>query len=216
MKNFFEKVKSSAAKIDYIDKRNSIPHERRVSHMNDASIMEMFLKRDENALKELKSKYEGLCCYIAGNILYRREDIEECVNSAYYDIWNKIPPEEPRDLKTYFCRIVKNKAIDRLKYNTARKRSSEYEVSLDELSECIPDRRGDDISAERLAAVISSFLRTQDELHRKVFVRRYWYGDSISKIAGYYNMNEKTVATYLFRTRKKLKEYLKKEGYVYG
>jgi len=49
-----------------------------------------------------------------------------------------------------------------------------------------------------------------------VFVRRYWYRDSVSKIAEYFDMNEKTVATYLFRTRKKLKEYLKKEGYVYG
>jgi hypothetical protein len=55
IEDFFEKVKYSASKIDYIDKRNSIPHERRVSHMNDASIMEMFLKRDENALKELTS-----------------------------------------------------------------------------------------------------------------------------------------------------------------
>ena len=184
--------------------------------MNDASIMELFRKRDENALKELKSKYDGLCCYIAGNILFRREDAEECVNSAYYDIWNRIPPEEPRDLKTYLCRIVKNKAIDRLKYNTARKRSSEYEVSLDELSECIPDRRGDDISAEKLAGLISSFLRTQDELHRKVFVRRYWYGDSVGDIAKRYGLNDNTAATYLFRTRKKLKTFLQKEGYDNG
>lgn len=184
--------------------------------MNDASIMELLRERDESALKELKNKYDGLCCYIAGNILPRREDIEECVNSAYYDIWNKIPSEEPQDLKTYLCRIVKNKAIDRLKYNRAQKRNSQYEVSLDELSECIPDSRGDDISAEKLAGIISCFLRTQDEIRRKVFVRRYWYGDSISKIAEFYDINEKTVATYLFRTRKKLKEYLKKEGYDYG
>ena len=75
---------------------------------------------------------------MAGNILSVHEDTEECVNSAYFDVWNKIPPESPNDLKTYLCRIVKNKAIDRLKYNSAAKRSPELTVSLDEISKCIP------------------------------------------------------------------------------
>ena len=93
--------------------------------MNDKSIIELFRNRDEQAITELKLKYDRLCCHIAGNILSQREDIEECINTAYYDIWNRVPPDEPDDLKTYLCRIVKNKAIDRLKYNTAAKRSKE-------------------------------------------------------------------------------------------
>ncbi|MCR4795139.1 MULTISPECIES: RNA polymerase sigma factor [Ruminococcus] len=181
--------------------------------MNDKSIIELFQKRNEQAIAELKLKYDRLCYHIAGTILSQRQDIEECINSAYYDIWSKIPPEEPDDLKTYLCRIVKNKAIDKLKYNSAAKRGPQLSVSLDELAECIPDRQQDDMSAQKLAEVISRFLRTQDERHRKIFVRRYWYGDSLSKIAEYFSMNEKTVATYLFRTRKKLKDFLKKEGF---
>ena len=209
---FCPKVKYLPAKIDYISKRDlNLP--KGGAHMNDKSIIELFRNRDEQAITELKLKYDRLCCHIAGNILSQREDIEECINTAYYDIWNRIPPDEPDDLKTYMCRIVKNKAIDRLKYNTAAKRSSQLSVSLDELAECIPDRQQDDMSAKKLAEVISRFLRTQDERHRKIFVRRYWYGDSLSKIAEYFGMNEKTVATYLFRTRKKLKEFLKKEGF---
>ena len=141
------------------------------------------------------------------------EDIEECVNSAYYEVWNKIPPEAPADLKSYLCHTVKNKALDRYKYNSAEKRSSIFTVSLDELAECIPDYREDSGEEKALAEAVSRFLRTQDELHRKVFVRRYWYGDSLAKIAGYYGIKEQTAATYLFRMRKKLKEYLKKEGY---
>ena len=89
-------------------------------------------------------------------------------------------------------------------------------VSLDELSECIPDGRSieDSVSAEQLGAAISSFLRSQPEKYRKVFVRRYWYSDTVEEIGKFYGMNEKTVATYLFRMRKKLKEYLQKEGYI--
>ena len=88
-------------------------------------------------------------------------------------------------------------------------------MSLDELSECIPDRNTDDLSAEKLASAISSFLHTQDEKSRKLFVRRYWYGDSLSEIAVLLGMKEKTAATCLFRTRKKLKAFLQKEGYYH-
>ena len=86
-------------------------------------------------------------------------------------------------------------------------------MSLDELAECIPAKAEEELSAKELAEAISRFLREQDEKHRKVFVRRYWYGDSLGRIAELFGMNEKTVATYLFRTRNKLKDFLRKEGY---
>lgn len=185
--------------------------------MNDSSIMELLCKRDEKGISELKVKYENLCFHIAGSILSQHEDIEECVNSAYFDIWNNIPPDNPNNLKIYLCRIVKNKAIDKLKYNSAEKRNSKFTLSLDELSECIPDNQNTiyDISEEKLGEIISRFLKAQNENQRKVFVRRYWYGESLSEIAKFYGMKEKTVATYLFRTRKKLKIFLQKEGYDY-
>ena len=183
--------------------------------MDDASIIELFRKRDEQAIAEMKRKYDKLCFYVAGNILSQHEDVEECVNSAYYEVWNNIPPDNPNDFKTYLCRIVRNIAINRLKYNSAEKRNPAFTVPIDEIAECVPSKSDDSISDDALADAISRFLRSQDEKHRKVFVRRYWYGDPISKIAEYYGMNEKTVATYLFRTRKKLKAFLQKEGYDY-
>jgi len=180
--------------------------------MDDLSIIELFRNRDEKAISELKAKYNRVCVNAAGSILSVREDIEECVNSAYYEIWNKIPPENPDCLKAYLCRIVRNIAVNKLRYNYAEKRNTKLTVSLDELSECIPDRDQDEISAEKLAAAISSFLRTQDEKHRKIFLRRYWYGDSLSEIAEFFDIKEKTAATILFRTRKKLKAFFAERG----
>lgn len=182
--------------------------------MDDASIIEMFRQRDEQAISEIKQKYDKICFYIAGNILSQYEDVEECVNSAYYEIWNNIPPNIPNDLKSYLCCIVRNIAIKRLKYNSAEKRNPKFTVSIEEISECVP--ANEDIYDDGLAETISRFLKSQSEKHRKVFIRRYFYGDSIAEIAKYYGMNEKTVATYLFRTRKKLKTFLQKEGYTYG
>lgn len=181
--------------------------------MNDEYIISLFRQRDEAAIAELDKRYGRLCSSIAGNILSQREDVEECVNSAYYALWSSFPDNEPDDIQAYLCRTVKNIAINKLKYNNSEKRNSQLTVSLDELAECIPDRDSDEAEAKHLAEAISRFLRTQDDLHQKLFVRRYWYGDSIGKIAGYYGIKEKTAATYLYRTRKKLKAFLEKEGY---
>ena len=184
--------------------------------MDDASIIKLLFERNEKAVEEMKHSYEKLCFYIAGNILSLKEDQEECVNSAYMDVWSSIPPNKPDNLKTYLCKLVKNCALNRKKYNTAAKRNPDFSVSLDELAECIPDGKSieEKITDEQLGRAISAFLRNQPEKYRKVFVRRYWYSETVEDIAEFYGMNAKTVATYLFRVRKKLKTYLQKEGYI--
>ena len=153
--------------------------------MDDASIIELFRERNE------------------------------CVNSAYYEIWNNIPPDDPNDFRSYLCRIMRNIAINRLKYNSAEKRNPQFTVSIDEIAEIVPSDDDQSVSDDVLADAFSRFLRSQDEKHRNVFIRRYWFGDSVSQIAELYGMKGKTVATYLFRTRKKLKAFLQKEGYDY-
>lgn len=183
--------------------------------MDDASIIDLFNKRDEQAISQMKSKYNRLCLYVTGNFLSSHEDMEECINSAYMEIWNKIPPECPDDLKLYLCRIVRNISINRLKYNTAEKRDTGMTVPIDELADCIPSDDDEAVSDDSLGEALNRFLRSQDEIKRKVFIRRYWYGDQVADIAKYYDLNEKTAATYLFRTRKKLKNFLQKEGYHY-
>lgn len=183
--------------------------------MNDSTIMELLWNRDEQAIAELKCKYEKLCFRVAGSILSCYEDAEECVNASYYAVWDTIPPQKPKGLGTYLCRLLKNIAISRVRYNTADKRSSDFSISLEELEQFIPDSSGveESVSASILGEKISRFLRTQPKKYRMIFVRRYWYSDSLTEIAELYEMNEKTVATYLFRTRKRLGEFLKKEGY---
>ncbi|MBR6622495.1 MAG: sigma-70 family RNA polymerase sigma factor [Ruminococcus sp.] len=183
--------------------------------MDDASIIKLIRERNEQAIAEMQRKYNRLCYYVASNILSQHEDIEECVNSAYYEIWDNIPPEDLNDFRSYLCRIVRNIALNRLKYNSAEKRNPQFTVSIDEISGIIPSGDGKSISEDVLADAISRFLRSQDEKHRNMFIRRYWFGDSLSQIAEYFGMKEKTVATYLFRTRKKLKAFLQKEGYDY-
>lgn len=184
--------------------------------MEDSEIIELLICRDEQAISEMKKKYEKICFHIAGKILSQHEDIEECVSEAYYSVWDSVPPKEISDLRLYLCRLVKNCAVNRLGYNTALKRRPEFLISLDELAECIPSDVDieESVDFSMLGAAVSRFLRSEKEKSRRIFIRRYWYCDSVSEIAEMFCISEKNAAVQLFRTRKRLKEFLQKEGYI--
>lgn len=183
--------------------------------MDDSSIIELFFNRDERAISEVKSKYGSVFAKTAAGLLNQKEDSEECINSALLALWNQIPPDRPNNLCAYACKIIKRKSINKLKHSLADKRNAGLTVSLTELEECFAkcEALEEAVSINALTKAINSFLRSQDEINRNIFIRRYWFNDSVSEIAMFYNLKESNVATRLFRTRKKLKEYLVKEGY---
>lgn len=150
---------------------------------------------------------------MAYNILGNAEDAEECVNDTLLSVWNAIPQTIPENLKAFVCRIARNTALKKLEYNTAEKRSPNAAVSLAELEEIIPDKRASsDDAGEKISEAISEFLLLQKPEIRRVFIRRYWFFDSVSDIAKRFSYSESKVKSMLFHTRKKLKNYLTKEG----
>lgn len=181
--------------------------------IDDSAITELFYKRDENAIAHAEQKYKKLCMRIAVNILTNEEDSEECVNDTLLGVWNSIPPAKPDDLRAYICRIARNTALKRLRFNHAEKRSLDKAVSLSEIEDIIPDEKiRPDISNEEIGKLISQFLEKQKPDSRKVFVRKYWFFDSIETIAREYSYSESKVKNILFRMRNKLRDYLEKEG----
>ncbi len=182
--------------------------------LDDRKIIELFYERSEQAITELSKKYGSVCERIANNILNNISDAEECVNSAYLGVWNSIPPENPESLAGYVCRIVRNLAIKRYHENTALKRNSFYDISLDELDECFASSSSaeDELEAKEVSEMINRFLMTLDKKDRTMFVRRYWFSDSIKEIAEKFRTSKHYVSVRLSRIRKALKKYLKKEG----
>lgn len=179
----------------------------------DSAIIELFYKRDENAIAHAERKYKKLCMRIAVNILTNEEDSEECVNDTLLGVWNSIPPAKPDSLRAYICRIARNNALKRLRFNNAEKRSLDKAVSLSEIEEIIPDEKlRPDISNEEIGKLISAFLEKQKPDTRKVFVRKYWFFDTIEDIARDYSYSESKVKNILYRMRNKLRDYLEKEG----
>lgn len=180
--------------------------------MDDAGIIALYFARDERAIEETAAKYGRLCFGIAKNILGSGEDSEECVNDTYLSVWNAIPPARPDNFPAYIGKIARNLSLKRLDFNTAEKRSPGVVVPLSELSEIVSPMALEPDGAE-LARAISDFLRGEKEPARSVFIRRYWFFDSVGDIAARYSFSESKVKSMLYHTRRRLKVYLGKAGF---
>ncbi len=180
--------------------------------MQDSEIVELYFQRDESAITETSAKYGAYCKSIAFNVLRDIFDAEECVNDTYHKAWCSIPPTRPTRLGAFLAKITRNLALDRYNKKNADKRGGQTAVSLDELSECIGTADSTGESLEELGAIISKFLKGEKEITRRLFVRRYFYEDSIKEIAKMHGMSEAAVKTALHRTRERLALYLRGEG----
>ena len=183
--------------------------------MDDREIIELYFNRDEAAIEESQKKYGDICKSLSLRILNSREDCEESVNDTFLKAWNTIPPENPKNLLSYLLMLCRGFSIDCLRRKSSAKRGGgEYELSVEELENCIPDGFADsEIEENLLKEAINTFLSKLPEKKRIVFMRRYWWFNSVSEIARDMNMSEGSVKMNLLRTREKLKDFLEKEGF---
>ena len=183
--------------------------------MEDREIIHLFFARDESALRALAQKYGRRLLTTARNILGSTTDAEESVNDTYLALWEAIPPREPNPLSGFVYKTGRNQALKRLRHRTADKRDSQYDLSLEELDGCIPTRcLEEDFEAKLLGQAIDRFLDTISRDSRILFLRRYWFGDSVKNLARHFSMTENAVSVRLNRTRNQLKTYLLKEGFL--
>lgn len=185
--------------------------------MEDEQIIALYWNRDEHAIQETERKYGTYCRSIARNILHSEEDSEECVNDTWLRTWNTIPPQRPGKLSAFLARITRNLAFDRFKAQNAQKRGGgEMEAVLEELGECV----GATASAEshyfakELSAAVNLFVRDLPEREGNIFMRRYFFTESMDQIGKRYGITVNNVTVILSRCRKKLREHLQKEGYT--
>jgi len=183
--------------------------------MEDLQIIELYFSRDEQAITETDRKYGKLCRSIVFGIVNNPEDTEECINDTYLGTWNSIPPSRPTNLSAFLCRIARNLSLKRLEYNKAMKRNPEVYASYSELENVIADDEIDPIiTDEHLGKIISRFLRGEKEDTRNIFLRRYWFFDSIGVIAEKYGFTESKVKNMLYHSKIRLRKYLQKEGVI--
>lgn len=182
--------------------------------MEDKQIIELYFQRNETAISETAAKYGAFCQKIAMNILSIREDAEECVNDTYHSVWNQIPPTNPDSFRSFLGRITRNLSISRFRSLRAKKRYAGMELMLSELEECIPTQNTVErtIESKELSLYINEWLTTLPEQETILFLRRYWYGDSVKDLAQKTNTTAAQMAQTMLRLRKSLKAYLMQKG----
>ena len=183
--------------------------------MEDKRIIELYWARNQEAISQTAEKYGNYCTAIARNILQNEEDAEECVNDTWLGAWNSIPPKRPEHLPGFLGKLTRYKAIDCWRSQHREKRGGcTILLALDEIAETIPasDSPGQEVMRKELAHTIDRFLDELPELERNAFLCRYWYFESISDIGRRFDFSYSKVKSILLRTRKKLRDFLKKEN----
>ena len=150
--------------------------------MDDQAIIDLYWDRSEEAIVQTDKKYGKYCFTIANRILENPDDSEECVSDTYMSAWNRMPPVRPQILSVFLGKITRNISVSRWRKQSAVK-------------------RGGGTVAVALAAE-----------ERNVFLKRYWYAESLGEIAAETGLSQSAVKSSLYRSRKKLGAVLKKEG----
>ena len=181
--------------------------------MDDSKIIELFFARNEDAIKHTDDTYGRRLFHLADNIVHNDQDAEESVNDTYMKAWDTIPPQRPEHFFAYIAKICRNFALKKIDWQKAKKRNAEVVTLTREMENCIPDTyRNMEADERELGRVLDAFLRTLTPENQMVFLRRYWYVDTIAEIAVRYGISESAVQMRLNRTRSKLAMYLAKEG----
>ena len=184
--------------------------------LDDNRIVELYFLRDETAIKQTSEKYGNRLRSLAYGIVNDQQTAEECENDTYMEAWNTIPPHEPRSyLYVFLARITRHISLNCCRDRSRLKRSAFICELSAEMEECIPapddvECRIDDMV---LREALTRFLYTLDEERRNIFIRRYWYLDSIAGISKRFALSQSKVKTMLFRIRSQMKNYFEREGY---
>ena len=181
--------------------------------MEDQEIIALYWARKEQAIRETETAYGGKLNALAYRIVNTHEDAQECVSDTYLAAWNTIPPQRPEYFFAYLAKICRNFCLGRLDWLNAAKRKAEVVTLTREMELCIPDRSNDRRrEGQELGELLNRFLGTISRENRMIFLRRYWFADSVEEIAHHYHFSQSKVKTSLYRTRNKLSAFLEKEG----
>lgn len=181
--------------------------------MNDSKIIELFFARNQDAIRHTDEVYGKRLLHLADRIVGNGQDAEESVSDTYMKAWDTIPPQRPEHFFAYLAKICRNFALKKVDWKNARKRSAEIVALTQEMESCIPDATREwETDAWELGQILDAFLRTLTPENQMVFLRRYWYADTVAEIAARYHIGESAVQMRLSRTKGKLAAYLAKEG----
>lgn len=183
--------------------------------MDEKQILHLLQCRNPEAIRHLSEAYGSYCRQIAKNILSNEQDVEECLNDTFLNVWNAIPPACPDNLGAYTAAVTRNLAFSRYRRDCAEKRGGgNIPLVLSELSDLVSRKPSPEQEMERkeLTQAMNEFIAALPHWKRYIFIHRYWYADSVADIARKVHRTQAYVSMTLTRLRRKLHDHLTERG----
>ncbi len=178
--------------------------------MKDSALVKRLRRGDTAALEEVIRTYTPYVSAIVARVLPGcREDWEEVTADVFLALWDNRDKVRTEQLRGYLGSIARNKAINRLR---ARRDHLPLEEDVLILEGDGPQQLAE---ARELALALRRALAALGDGQRELFVRHYYYGQTVADAAADMGVNLSTAKTWLRRGRETLKNTLEKEGYGY-
>ena len=174
--------------------------------MREERILQKLRQGDSEALEALMDRYIPYVSTIVWNILrfaMSREDAEEVVSDVFLEAWRQSGDIQPGFAKAWLGAVARNKAKNKL-------RSIGKDLPLEEDILEIPDEFTPATVAERAEEyrLVRQAMDQLGEPDHEIFLRHYYYTQTVSEISREMHLNPSTVKTKLSRGRARLKVLL--------
>lgn len=180
--------------------------------MEEGELIRRMKRGDPAALEALMDRDMAFACGVASTILRDApRDVEEVVSDSFLAVWDNAHKLVPGRVRGYLSTIVRNRAKNRLREIGRELPLEEDFLDLESSEEPGPAECLEQAERQALVAELLEALSVQD---RAIFLRHYYYGQTVAEIGTALAVNPSTVKVRLHRGRKKLKELLLKRGYL--
>lgn len=185
--------------------------ETEVAAIQEEEILKKLRRGDPAALEALMDRYTPYVSAIAARVLPGQpREWEEIISDVFLAAWDNRRKLQTGRVKGWLAVTTRNRAINRLRILRPEELPLEEEVLT--LTTDHPQR---ELEAKEAARLVRQALDTLSREDRELFVRRYYYGQTVTKAAEEMGLNESTAKSRLRRGRERLKEYFRKAGYEF-
>ena len=176
--------------------------------MDESKLIAQLNSGNPETFIDIMQTYNKLLWVIVGGVLKdvgASEDIEECISDVYVSLWKRPDAFDARrgTLKTFLAVMAKKKALDKYRQLTKIKI-----IELDEAVASSDDDLLEFIAKKELYNELYEAIQTLGEPNKEILIRRYFFDEKPSGIAGKTDIPLKEVENRLYQSKLKLRKLL--------
>ncbi|MBE5938850.1 MAG: hypothetical protein E7266_00495 [Lachnospiraceae bacterium] len=186
--------------------------------MSDAEIINMYSKNKDMAGDMLMTKYGAFCREEIQKYVKGEDEISRCMKHVRTAARLTLTSYHPASLKLFLVRVVRDIAYKRyVKTRVFETYGTELDLTVDELKDGFIVNKEKDLSdiamLEDAGEIVNRFLRRHPSAYRDVFIRRYFFAESVDDIATRYKSKPDIIRGMLEYSKSELKEAMRKGGF---